>query len=173
MLRVYDDILSATECDTPVLAAFLDFSSAFDTISHDLLIEKLHLMYGIEGPALNWIKTYLKERTVYVKIDDKFSKGRVTTSGVPQGSVLGPLLFCLYIQEIHEIVRKHNISYHIFADDVQLYTPLSTNHSELQSLRLCVADIKKWAEANSLKFNDNKTKYLQINAPNRRQIITL
>jgi hypothetical protein len=170
LLRVYDDILSETEYDTPVLAAFLDFSSAFDTIAHDLLIEKLHLMYGIEGPALNWIKTYLEERTLYVKIDDKFSKGRVTTTGVPQGSVLGPLLFCLYIQEIHDIVDKYNLSYHIFADDVQIYTPLSTNHSELQSLRLCVADIKKWAEGNSLKLNDNKTKFLQINAPNRMQI---
>ena len=117
--------MSLLDSSTNVVIAFLDFSAAYDTISHELLIEKLERTYGLTGAVLQWFKTYLTGRKLQVKIDDYVSEGELVDYGVPQGSVLGPLLFCLYIQDVTKIIQKYGLQYHIFADDIQIYTPLS------------------------------------------------
>ena len=88
----------------------VDFSSAFDKINHNILIRRLSLRYGFVGKTLDWMISYLKERTQRVVIGDQSSSTTTLTRGVPQGSVLGPLLFSLYVQPIGDIIRAHGLS---------------------------------------------------------------
>ena len=90
------------------------------------------------------------------------SKGKNTDFGVPQGSVLGPLLFCLYIQEIYQIFTKYQLNFHIFADDIQIYSTITTGLSEVDNIIKCLEEIKCWTNANCLKLNDKKTKFVEI-----------
>ena len=162
LLKIYNDVLSMLNSSTNVVVALLDFSAAFDTINHDLLIQKLHGQYGIRGTVLNWFKSYLSDRWLRVKIHECVSNGRLSSFGVPQGSVLGPLLFCLYIQELHQIISNYGLQFHIFADDIQIYSPLTADCAEMNILKDCLDNIKMWANRNSLKLNDLKTKFVEF-----------
>ena len=97
-----------------------------------------------------------------VKIKESVSKGKYLNCGVPQGSVLGPILFCLYIQEISAIINKYNLKFHIFADDVQIYTEFKTNLAGTYALKSCLEEIKSWTNENFLKLNESKTKFIEI-----------
>ena len=97
----------------------IDFSPAFD--NHNIMIRRLQLRYGFVGKALAWLQSYLEERTQRVVIRDASSNTTRVTSGVSQGSVLGPLLFSLYVQPIGDIITAHGLCFHHYADDLQLY----------------------------------------------------
>ena len=99
----------------------IDFSAAFDTINHKIMIQRLCLRYVIVGRALGWLQSYLQNRTQRVVTRDASLNITCLTSGVPQGSVLGPLLFSLYVQPIGDIIRAHGLLFHHYADDLQLY----------------------------------------------------
>ena len=165
-LKIYNDVLSLLDSSTNVVVALLDFSAAFDTINHDLLVQKLHDQYGIRGTALNWFRSYLSDRWLRVKVQQCISNGRLSNFGVPQGSILGPLLFCLYTQEIHQIISKYGLQYHIFADDIQIYSPLTADCVQMNILKDCLDKIKTWTNRNSLKLNDLKTKFVEIRTRN-------
>ena len=100
---------------------FIDFSYAFDIWYQAMLLRRLRLRYGLEGKALDLIVSYLQGRTQRVVIGEQSSSSSMLKSGVPQGSVLGPLLFSLYVQPIDDIIRAHGLFYHQYADDIQLY----------------------------------------------------
>ena len=126
----------------------IDFSAAFDTINHKIMIQRLRLRSGIVGKALGWLQSYLQNRTRRVVIRDASSNATCLTSGVPQGSVLGPLLFSLYVQPIGDIIRAHGLSFHHYADDLQLYchfdltaTALATT---LRRMEDCLDVVKQW-----------------------------
>ena len=143
----------------------IDFSAAFDTINHKIMIQRLRLRYSIVGKALGWLQFYLQNRTQRVVIRDE-SSNTCVTSGVPQGSVLGPLLFSLYIQPIGDIIRAHGLSFNHYADDLQLYchfdltaTALAT---ALRRMEDCLDVVKQWITSNCLCMNDNKTEYLPV-----------
>ena len=97
-----------------------DFSAAFDTVSHNIMTRRLQLPNGFVGKALAWLQSYLQGRTQRVVIRDASTNTTCVTSGVPQGSVLGPLLFSLYVQPIGDIIRAHGRCFHHYADDLQL-----------------------------------------------------
>ena len=147
---------------------FLDLSAAFDTIDHHILLKTLKEKYLITGTVLKWFESYLKDRKFFVKINDSVSNGRMLISGVPQRSVLGPILFSLYIQGLHEIITSHGLQYHIYADDIQLYCKYSKDNSQLLTVKKCLEDIKVWAQNNYLKLNEAKTKFLNISTKNSR-----
>ena len=105
----------------------LDLSAAFDTIDHQILFDRLSSAFGIKDTALNWFKSYLDNRTQKVKINTFYSNEIPVKFGVPQGSVLGPLLFTLYIYPISSVIDKNMFSYHQYADDTQLYTSFKPN----------------------------------------------
>ena len=109
LLYVTSAVKTAMDKKQGTILLLVDFSSAFDTINHNILIRRLRLRYGFVGKALDWLTSYLKERTQRVVIGDQSSSTTTLTTGVPQGSVLGPLLFSLYVQPIGDIIRAHGL----------------------------------------------------------------
>jgi len=100
----------------------LDISAAFDSIDHDVLIERLGTDFGISGSALGWLRSFVTGRTQYVAVGTERSPPANCTSGVPQlGSVLGPLLFAMYISPMSNVIAAHGLCYHQYADVTQLY----------------------------------------------------
>jgi len=122
--KIHNDLLIMTDKKTNVILLLLDLSAAFDTINHKLLLQKLKVMYGINGTVLSWIASYLDGRSFTVKVKTSVSSSCILEIGVPQGSILGPLLFILYTKDLEKIVTKYGFSVHLYADDTQLYCPV-------------------------------------------------
>ena len=136
---------------------------AFDTIDHGILLSRLNSLYDISGDALDWFKSYLSNRVQRVIIGDTISECKELNFEVPQGSVLGLKIYCMYTKPISDIIGGHGLSYHSYADDTQLYIAIehSANlHSELLRMERCVADIRNWMRHNMLKLNDDKTELI-------------
>ena len=121
LLCVTNDIKLAMDYKKGTILVMIDLSSAFDTIDHSILLSRLELRYGITSVVVEWFRSYLYGRVQWVNIDDIFSTSHPLTTGVPQGSVLGPLLFSLYVQPLGGIIREHSIQFHHYADDLLLY----------------------------------------------------
>ncbi len=113
--------------------------------------------------ALEWFTSYLKGRTFSVNIGSFTSPPAPIHCGVPQGSILGPLLFSLYMLPLGSILQKHNINYHCYADDLQLYLPIKPgNDFSLDHIFLCLNEVKTWMTKNTLQLNENKTEVLLL-----------
>lgn len=166
MLRIQNDLLKAVDQHQEAVLVLLDFSAAFDTIDHDITLERLQARYGINGTPLKWFDSYLKGRTQSVNIGGILSDPCSLDEGVPQGSVLGPSLFSLYVAPLGDIITAHGISYMSYADDTQIYLTLkqSERHVAVSRLELCIRDIKSWSIHNKLMFNDSKTEVLHISS---------
>ena len=121
LVSVHDDILRAIDDKKCILLIMLDPSAAFDIVDHEILLRRLSCMLGISGSALQWFRSYLTDRKQKVVVNDVFSKSTSLTCGVPQGSVLGPILFTIYMLPLGEIIRSHGVQFHMYADDCQLY----------------------------------------------------
>ena len=105
----------------------LDLSAAFDTVNHAILISRLSNRFGVKGTALAWFKSYLTSRQQFVNVEEGMSSRRPLLRGVPQGSLLGPLLYLVYTAPIADIIKKHALLYHLYADDTQLYISFNTD----------------------------------------------
>ena len=163
LLYVTSAVKTAMNKKQGTILLFVDFSSAFDTINHNILIRRLRLRYGFVGKALDWI-SYLKERTQRIVIGDQSSSTTTLTRGVPQCSVLGSLLFSLYVQPIGDNIRAHGLFFHQYADDLQVYAHFDLNHSALSAavkqMEDCLDEVKVWMARNSMFMNHGKTQYL-------------
>ena len=162
--RIHNDILMMIDKKENVVLLLLDLSAAFDTINHNLLLRKLKSAYGISGTAIQWIKSYLSGRTFKVCINRVSSTECTLLIGVPQGSILGPLLFILYTKELELIVSKYGFSIHLYADDTQVYFSFDVHsqNPDLSKVKACFQEIKNWMAQNYLKLNEEKTEFLDI-----------
>ena len=142
----------------------LDLSAAFYTVDNQILLKRLSITYGISGTALEWFRSYLSDRCQSVSVAGLLSKYSTLKYSVPQGSVLGPILFIMYTQPLADIVSSHDCYHHAYAGDVQLYQSVSMDKSlDLKSLtETCVDDISKWMHSNKLKLNEDKTESILI-----------
>ena len=154
LLKVVNDLFLSLNKGNISVLALLDFSSAFDTIDHTILVHRLHTDFGFTDTVLQWFSSYLSDRTHYVSLSNHCSAFAPVHSGVPQGSVLGPILFTMYIKPLCEIIDSHSIIHHSFADDLQLQmsAPPDKISELLHSMQSCVSDVKAWATANMLKL---------------------
>ena len=164
VLKIHNDILLMVDKKKHVILMLLDLTAAFDTINHELLINKLKRSYGLDGHVINWIRSYLSERSVHVVVNGKKSESSWLTIGVPQGSILGPLLFILYTKELEDIARSYGFHIHLYADDTQIYFAFDPRSDDdpLQKLIPCFRDIKDWMSKNYLKMNDTKTEIIEL-----------
>ena len=122
---------------------------------------------GICGNALKLIKSYFYNRTQRVQIDNVLSDFANIICGVPQGSVLGTLQFCLYLLPLSAILGYHNIGYHVFVDDTQLYISFKCKQplEAISKLNNCLADIRRWMITNKLMIKDSKTEFIVFRSP--------
>uniref|UniRef100_A0A1I8AZW6 Reverse transcriptase domain-containing protein n=1 Tax=Meloidogyne hapla TaxID=6305 RepID=A0A1I8AZW6_MELHA len=151
----YNGLLERNSTD----CIYIDFRKAFDSVPHRFLLHKLYL-YGIRGKILKWITNFLTDRTFVVKIEDSQSEPQPIRSGVPQGSVIGPLLFILYINDLPQVI-KLPVQIRLYADDVKLFL---THQSTLSYLMLQEAlnNVHKWSTAWSLHIAPDKSTFIRI-----------
>ena len=130
--------------------------------------------FGVTGCAIAWIKSYLADRSQSVNINGGVSNDTPLAFGVPQGSALGPILFSIYTTPIGDIIKRHQLNFHLYADDTQLYAnfELSDEDNKLSSLNKienCVSEVRMWMNANFLKVNEDKTVAL-VHASRKNQM---
>ncbi len=170
LVKITNDLLLASDKGCISLLVLLDLSAAFDTIDHDILIDRLQNYTGVQGQALRWFRSYLSDRYHFVYLNGESSQLSPVKYGVPQGSVLGPLLFSLYMLPLGNIIRKYGISFHCYADDTQLYISTKPDEtSKLSKLTECVKNIKDWMTSNFLLLNSDKTEILLVGPKNSTQ----
>ena len=164
MLRVYNYVMFNIDRGNGTLLVLLDLSAAFDTIDHKIIFHILEHLLGITDSALALMKSHLDGRQQCVQIGGVISEFAKLACGVPQGSVLGPLKLCIYMLPIGSIMRHHDIDFHIYADDTQLYVSfdLSNPNVALDRINLCISGLRIWMIRNKLKINDSKTEFLII-----------
>ena len=151
-------MLDEGKCGILILS---DLSAAFDTVVHSLLLKDLKAI-GIEGEALDYLKSFLMNRTYCVQIEESFSRTKVLTRGVPQGSVLGPILFCIYTIELMYLLENHEVRFQLFADDTQFYLSLGIVEDTERKINNVMIDVKRWMNSKQLKLNDSKTECLIV-----------
>ena len=121
MLKVVSDVLTAMDRGQITLLGMFDLSAAFDTVDHAILLKRLDVSFGIRGNALNWFASYLSGRSQQVSVHGILASSFYLDFDVPQGSVLGPVLFLLYTADLVALVQGFGLSAHVFADDLQVY----------------------------------------------------
>ena len=168
--RVLSDIYTALDHGDIAALALLDLSAAFDTVDHCILLRHLQTSFGLSGSALAWFTSYLTQRQQYVSHHGNHSETTIIQFGVPQGSVLGPLLFVLYTADVVRLVEQYGFNAHQYADDTQLYGWCRPCNSTSLCHRLgeCVEGVAQWMSSNRLQLNAGKTEFMWCVPPRRR-----
>ena len=164
LCRVYNDILQNLQNSELCLLIMLDLSAAFDTIDLELLLDDLKKA-GVKDEALELLRSYVTSRLQKVSMNNTISSAQEIKYGVPQGSVLGPILFSLYASKLAEIMEAHGVKYHLYADDTQIYMPITDINSSKLKISLIINDVKIWMHDRKLKLNENKTEVFLIKGP--------
>ena len=156
---MHNDLVVAADADHVSALVLLDLSSAFDTVDHQILLSVLQRRFGIDDAALRWFISYLCDRSQTFSVNGLCSSTWPVSCSVPQGSVLGPLEFIMYTEEVTKILDHYSLRHHLFADDKQAYTSDTPNAVDdiRDRLRCCVANIFSWCSSRRLQLNESKT----------------
>ena len=157
---IFNTITNALSNKQSSYCIFLDFATAFDTVNHKILIEKLNY-YGVQGKTLSLFESYLSNRTQVVEVNGKTSEKGLIKHGVPQGSILGPLLFLLYINDISK--SSDILKFFLFADDTTVYYSADPNDENTEKiLNHELEKVTCWLAANKLSLNVKKSNFLHF-----------
>ena len=162
LLRLLSDIYCAIDRSQLTLLALFDVSAAFDSVDHDILLRRLSLTFGIKALPLEWLTSYLTDRSSSTIFHSTRSPWRPTPFGLPQGSVLGPLLYILFTADIESLLATCSLLSHSYADDIQSYTHCSASHAAatVRSMLHAIDALNNWMSSNRLLLNPLKTKYI-------------
>ena len=155
LVRVQNDVICAVGQQKAVLLVLLDLSAAFDTVNHQLLIKTLQQL-GIRGTMLHWFSTYLVGRLQRIKVNGVTSQPKLLECGVPQGSVLGPILFTIYTASLGQLLRQLDVQYHFYADDSQLWVIFKPPELDtaIGQMEKCIASVQKWMLSHQLSKDE-------------------
>ena len=159
LLKIMNDIYKNVDNKLGSALVTLDISAAFDCVVHGILLRCLEHSFGVTGQALKWVESYLSNRTQFVKLQQEVSDTHSLDTGVPQGSCLGPFLFCAYVSTLARVVAE-GVFFHQYADDVQLlYCGIRTSEfiSDIKIPEDCTVAIKQWFLSNGMLLNANRS----------------
>jgi len=156
------DILHALNAGDLTMLTLLDLSAAFDTVDHATLLRRLEISCGIRSTSLGWFSSYLGSRFQYVCCGLSKSTLRMVLCGLPQGSVLGPILFLLFTADIIRLIESHCLNPHVYADDTQIhgFCRLAAADQLQERISTCIDDVALWMRSNRLQLNTAKTEVL-------------
>ena len=160
LLNVLDKWTEALDNGSSIDVIYMDYMKAFDTVPHKRLMNKLK-SYGIEDPILSWIYSFLSDRIQQVTVNNAKSTWSKVTSGIPQGSVLGPLLFVIFINDLPDIVDS---DVYLFADDTKIFNIINKSEDKVQ-LQNDLNSLSKWSDTWLLRFHPDKCKHMHIGKP--------
>ena len=159
ILKTVEDWKTAIDQGKHVGAVLIDLSKAFDSIDHKILLRKLE-SYGLQENELKWFENYLQDREQRVLVNSSASKWAAITRGVPQGSILGPLLFVIFVNDLPNVVKSCKI--HLYADDTTIYSSHKLKSEVEKFLNTDLQNISQWIEDNNLKMNIKKTQFISL-----------
>ena len=173
LIRIVNDMLRALDDGNVVMVALLDLSAAFDVVDHGIFLSRMKNSQGIDGAALDWLTSYLKDRTQQVTVNGHVSKSNNLDCGFPQGSRIGPQAYKKYTEPLGTLARLLIIAFHFYADDSQLWKTANPRCPEevsasLNRLQLAISHIADWMRKNRLKLNASKTEFLVIGSDKNR-----
>ena len=159
MCKIYNDLVYTISLGRASFLVLLDLSAAFDTVDHQLFLNDFYNS-GVRDVALNLLKSYISEREQRVVLGKTQSEPSFLHCGVPQGSVLGPLLFTVYTSSLVNVMVAHGVNYHFYTDDSQLYIQIDNIPDAKERLNLLMSDIKIWMARRRLTLNEGKTEII-------------
>ena len=165
LLKVTGDIYRSLDSGSFTALVSLDISAAYDTIDHSVVSSRLQSDFSIDGKALAWNQSHLSDRHSFVQVNCSAACQQPCVAGVPQGSVLGPLLFTAYISPIGRVVRWFGVNHHTYTDDTQLY--VETADGALDRLSHCISCLQHWFLRNHLLLNGSKSEAIIIGTAQR------
>ena len=153
VLKVVSYVPLAADRGDVTLLSLPDLSEAFDTVDHKILINRLQTSFGVRGKVLSWILSFITQRTQIVSFNAKQSTKSAVVCGVPQGIVLGPVLFLLYTADVIEISRRRGITPHSYSDDTQLsiHTPASSCVTQIPRMTACIEELERWMSSKPIE----------------------
>ena len=165
LIPFVDDLALGLNNNKNIDIVYFDFAKAFDSVNHDIILEKLKVNFNVDGIMLKFLVEYLKGRKQRVVIEQAMSTEATVLSGVPQGSILGPLLFVLFINDMHSVVSPGtNIA--LYADDTKIWRTITTEEDSV-TLNNDIAALERWASTNCMKFHPKKCKVVSIEHKDR------
>ena len=167
LCKIYNDLVRNTCQGKVSLLVLLDLSAAFDTVDHQLLLNDFSNC-GVDGPAHSLLRSYLSNREQRVVVGGSQSEPTILHCGVPQGSVLGPILFTVYTSTLASLLEAHGVDYHFYADDSQLYIKIENVEEAKQRFASLLSDVKIWMGKRRLMLNEGKTEIMVIKGNLRR-----
>ena len=176
LVRVVNDLLIASSESKATVVLLLDLSAAFDTVDHYKLLHILKHELGITGKAWDWFKSFLTGRCQQIKVGNEASYEIIIKFGVPQGSVLGPVLFNIYIRSLYNTAHDQNFLIHGYADDHQLYKSFEAKEEHVvlvNDVPKCFQEINQWMKAHYLQLNPGKTEILVFGTPSVLHELTI